>query len=67
MATERIRQDVILPTAQSMPAGENFASALGKLGLSTERVAIATAVAQSAFNLRHLRAGNPLTVRLGDW
>ena len=59
---ESIRQNVILPTAKSMPAGENFASALEKLGLSTKQVAVATAAAQRAFNLRHLRAGNPLTV-----
>jgi len=59
---EGIRQNAILPTAKRMPAGENFASALEKLGLSTEQVAVATAAAQRAFNLRHLRAGNPITV-----
>lgn len=57
-----IRHNVILPTAQRMPAGQNFAGALQRLGLSTEQVADATAAAQRAFNLRQLRAGNTLSV-----
>jgi len=59
---ERIRRNVFLPTVKRMPAGENFAGALEKLGLSTEQVAAATAAAQHAFNLRQLRAGNIMTV-----
>ena len=62
MEAERIRQDVNLPTVKRMPAGENFAGALQKLGLSTEQVADATVAAQHAFNLRQLRAGNTITV-----
>jgi murein DD-endopeptidase MepM/ murein hydrolase activator NlpD len=59
---EHIRQSMVLPTVQGMPAGENFSGALRKLGLSTEQAADATAAAQQTFNLRHLRAGNTLTV-----
>jgi murein DD-endopeptidase MepM/ murein hydrolase activator NlpD len=62
MEAERIRQNVILPTVKRMPAGENFAGALQKLGLSTEQVTDATVAAQHAFNLRQLRAGNTITV-----
>ena len=62
MEAERIRQSVILPTVKRMPAGENFASALQKFGLSTEQVTDATMAAQHAFNLRQLRAGNTITV-----
>jgi murein DD-endopeptidase MepM/ murein hydrolase activator NlpD len=62
MEAERIRQNVILPTVKRMPAGENFAGALQKLGLSAEQVSDATAAAQHAFNLRQLRAGNTITV-----
>jgi len=58
----RIRENVVLPTAKKMPAGENFAGALQKLGLSSEEVADATAAAQRAFNLRLLRAGNAIVV-----
>jgi murein DD-endopeptidase MepM/ murein hydrolase activator NlpD len=62
MEAERIRQNVILPTVKRMPAGENFASALQQLGLSTEQVSDATMAAQHAFNLRQLRTGNTITV-----
>jgi murein DD-endopeptidase MepM/ murein hydrolase activator NlpD len=59
---EHIRQGMILPTVQGMPAGENFPGALRRLGLSTEQAAAATAAAQQTFNLRQLRAGNSLTL-----
>lgn len=58
----RIRAQVVLPTANKMPAGENFAGALAKFGLSSEEAARATAAAQQAFNLRQLRAGNTIIV-----
>ncbi len=60
--SDRIRAQVVLPTAKKMPAGENFAVALANFGLSSEEVAQATAAAQRAFNLRQLRAGNIITV-----
>jgi len=59
---ERIREQVILPTANKIPAGENFAAALEKFGLNSVEAADATAAAQRAFNLRQLRAGNTIVV-----
>jgi murein DD-endopeptidase MepM/ murein hydrolase activator NlpD len=59
---KRYREQVVVPTAQKMLSGENFAGALQKLGLSTEQVNEATVAAGHAFNLRQLRAGNTLTV-----
>jgi murein DD-endopeptidase MepM/ murein hydrolase activator NlpD len=59
---ERIRASVILPTASRMPARANFAVALTQFGLSMDEAAQAAAAAQHAFNLRQLRAGNPITV-----
>ncbi len=60
--TERIRANVIVPTANSMPARANFALALTQFGLSADEASEATAAAQQAFNLRQLRAGNTITV-----
>jgi murein DD-endopeptidase MepM/ murein hydrolase activator NlpD len=59
---ERIREEVILPTENRIPAGENFAAALEKFGLSAQEAANASAAAQHAFNLRQIRAGNTITV-----
>ena len=59
---ERIREQVVLPTRNRLPAGENFAMALQQFGLSSEEAGEATAAAQRAFNLRQLRAGNTLVV-----
>ena len=58
----RIRQSIVVPTDEPVRAGENFAAALEKLGLTQQEAADATAAAQQAFNLRQLRAGNTLTV-----
>jgi murein DD-endopeptidase MepM/ murein hydrolase activator NlpD len=59
---ERIRAQIVLPTQRRLPAGENFAGALAQFGLSPGEAAEAAAAAQQAFNLRQLRAGNPITV-----
>jgi murein DD-endopeptidase MepM/ murein hydrolase activator NlpD len=59
---DRIRAQIILPTTNKLPAGENFAAALQRLGLSSEEAREATRAAQRAFNLRQLRAGNTLVV-----
>ena len=59
---ERIRRQVILPTEKRVPAGENFAAALEKFGISAEEAGKAAAAAQQAFNLRQVRAGNTITV-----
>ena len=58
----RIREQVILPTEKRVPNGENFTSALQKLGLNPTEAAGASAAAQHAFNLRQVRAGNTITV-----
>jgi murein DD-endopeptidase MepM/ murein hydrolase activator NlpD len=57
-----IRAKTILPTEKRVPAGENFAAALEKFGLSAEEAGNASAAAQQAFNLRQMRAGNTITV-----
>jgi murein DD-endopeptidase MepM/ murein hydrolase activator NlpD len=59
---EWIREQVILPTERKVPAGENFAAALERFGLSAGEAANASAAAQHAFNLRQVRAGNTITV-----
>jgi murein DD-endopeptidase MepM/ murein hydrolase activator NlpD len=59
---ERIRAQVVLPVANKLPKGENFASALQRFGLSSQEADEATVAAQHAFNLRQLRAGNTLIV-----
>ena len=58
----RIREQVILPTEKRVAAGQNFATALEKFGLSPGEAAGASAAAQHAFNLRQVRAGNTITV-----
>ena len=57
-----IRSQIVLPTEKRVPAGENFATALEKFGLSHEDAAKASAAAQQTFNLRQIRAGNTITV-----
>jgi hypothetical protein len=59
---EKIRANTIVPSEKRVPAGENFAAALEKLGLTADEAAGATDAAQRAFNLRQLRAGNTITV-----
>jgi len=59
---DRIRAEVVLPSAKNMPRGENFAGALQQFGLSATEVNDATVAAQGAYNLRQLRAGNAITV-----
>ena len=60
--SDRIRAEVVLPSARKMPSGENFAGALQRFGLSPTEVTDATAAAQRAYNLRQLRAGNSIIV-----
>src|ERR1700730_5686605 len=59
----KFQANVVVPTEKRVPAGENFAAALEKLGLSAQAAANATTAASQAFNLRQLRAGNTITVR----
>ncbi|MGB2635756.1 MAG: peptidoglycan DD-metalloendopeptidase family protein [Candidatus Acidiferrum sp.] len=58
----RIREQIVLPTANKLPAGQNFAMALQRFGLSSQEAGEATIAAERAFNLRQLRAGNPVIV-----
>lgn len=60
--SDRIRAEVVLPSARKMPSGENFAGALQGFGLTPAEVNNATAAAQRAYNLRQLRAGNSITI-----
>lgn len=62
LEADRIRAEVILPTAKKMSVGEHFAGALGRFGLSVKEATEAAVAAQRAFNLRQLRAGNTITV-----
>jgi len=59
---QRVRERTMVPTDKAIRAGENFAVALQKFGLTQEEAAEATAAAERAFNLRHVRAGNTITV-----
>jgi murein DD-endopeptidase MepM/ murein hydrolase activator NlpD len=57
-----IREQLVLPTTNKLSAGQNFAAALQRFGLSSQEAGQVTAAAQRAFNLRQLRAGNTLVV-----
>jgi murein DD-endopeptidase MepM/ murein hydrolase activator NlpD len=59
---DRIRTQVVVPTTQRLPKGQNFAGALENFGLTAEEAAGAAVAAQQAFNLRQLRAGNTIVV-----
>ncbi len=57
-----LREQLVLPTTNKLSAGQNFAAALQRFGLSSQEAGQVTAAAQRAFNLRQLRAGNTLVV-----
>jgi len=57
-----VRAQTVVPTEKQVPAGQHFAAALQKFGLSAEDAASASDAAQHAFNLRQVRAGNTITV-----
>jgi len=59
---DHIRAQIVVPTLQRLPRGQNFAGALEQFGLTAEEASEATAAAQRAFNLRQLRAGNTIVV-----
>ena len=58
----RVHEQTLVPTENTVHAGQNFTAALEKFGLSPEEAANASAAAQQAFNLRQVRAGNTITV-----
>jgi murein DD-endopeptidase MepM/ murein hydrolase activator NlpD len=57
-----LQQTVVLFTQRVMPAGQPFAAFLQKLGIDSPTVALVVASAQPVFDLRHLRAGNHVSV-----
>jgi murein DD-endopeptidase MepM/ murein hydrolase activator NlpD len=59
---ERIRQQVVLFTEHKIAAGLTFADSLRRMGLDAPTAASIVGSAQSAYDLRHLRAGNLLAV-----
>jgi murein DD-endopeptidase MepM/ murein hydrolase activator NlpD len=60
--TERIQRDVILFTERVIPAGLPFAVLLHDYGISPLTTARLIASARPVFDLRHLRAGNRLSI-----
>jgi murein DD-endopeptidase MepM/ murein hydrolase activator NlpD len=66
---QRIQEQVVLFTGRLVPAGVPFGTLLEGLGISSLTARRLAAAAQPVFNLRHLRAGNRLSIGrsvLGD-
>jgi murein DD-endopeptidase MepM/ murein hydrolase activator NlpD len=59
---ERIQREVVLFTRRAVPSGLAFAALLQKSGIEPPTAARLTAAAQPVFDLRHVRAGNELTI-----
>jgi len=59
---ERIRQQVVLFSERRVAAGRTLADSLQRMGLDAPTAAGIVVSAQSAYDLRHLRAGNLLAV-----
>jgi murein DD-endopeptidase MepM/ murein hydrolase activator NlpD len=65
----RLQEHVVLFTKRAIPAGLPFGALLEGLGISANTAARLTASVQQVFDLRHLRAGNSISVGrsiLGD-
>jgi murein DD-endopeptidase MepM/ murein hydrolase activator NlpD len=63
--TEEVKQEAqaeIPPLETRIGPGDNFPSALQKSGISAEDAAAISNVAQRAFNMRQIRAGNTIVV-----
>lgn len=60
--TLRIQRDVVLFTKRLVPSGRPFAIFLNGLGIDSPTTARLVASAQPVFDLRHLRAGNQLSI-----
>jgi murein DD-endopeptidase MepM/ murein hydrolase activator NlpD len=58
----RIQQDVVIFRERIVPARHPFNAILQDLGITRDNAARLTASAESVFDLRHLRAGNTLSV-----
>ena len=59
---ERIQREVVLFTKRVVPPRLAFAALLQKSGIAPPTAARLTAAAQPVFDLRHVRAGNALTI-----
>jgi murein DD-endopeptidase MepM/ murein hydrolase activator NlpD len=58
----RIQDDIVIFSEKIVPPRHPFNAILQDLGITSENAARLTASAQSVFDLRHLRAGNKLSV-----
>ncbi len=58
----RMQNDIVVFSEKIVPPRHPFNALLQDLGITPENAARLTASAQSVFNLRHLRAGNKLSV-----
>jgi murein DD-endopeptidase MepM/ murein hydrolase activator NlpD len=58
----RIQNDTVVFSEKIVPPRHPFSMVLQDLGITSENAARLTASAQSVFDLRHLRAGNKLSV-----
>ncbi len=59
---ERIQREVVLFTKSIIPSGRPFATFLNGLGIDSPTASRLVASAQPVFDLRHLRAGNELSL-----
>jgi murein DD-endopeptidase MepM/ murein hydrolase activator NlpD len=59
---KRIQREVVLFTKSIIPSGRSFAAFLNGLGIDSPTAARLVASAQPVFDLRHLRAGNELSL-----
>jgi murein DD-endopeptidase MepM/ murein hydrolase activator NlpD len=59
---QRIQREVVLFTKSIIPSGRPFAAFLNGLGIDSPTAARLVASAQPVFDLRHLRAGNELSL-----
>ncbi|MGA8268885.1 MAG: hypothetical protein WB787_14055, partial [Candidatus Acidiferrales bacterium] len=59
---QRIQSDVVLFSKGIVPTRVSFAGLLQSLGISSDAVARVTATVKPVFDLRHVRAGNQVSV-----
>jgi murein DD-endopeptidase MepM/ murein hydrolase activator NlpD len=59
---QRIQREVVVFTKSIIPSGRPFAAFLNGLGIDSHTAARLVASAQPVFDLRHLRAGNELSL-----
>src|SRR5579862_9384257 len=59
---QRIEREVVQFTKSKLPSGRTFAAFLGALGIDSPTASRVVASAQPVFDMRHLRAGNELSI-----